>query len=105
MPYAELFNWWIFSITFNILFVIAASIYLYVRRKIPEKETLRGAGKLIRRVKDFTFVWVLLGLLAFYVYSVGVGSYILFGTGNIVVEILLILYVVKAGKPPKAQET
>jgi len=105
MPYAELFNWWIFSITFNILFVIAASIYLYVRRKTPEKQTLRGAGKLIRVVKDFTFVWVLLGLLVFYVYSVGVGSYILFGTGNIVVEVLLILYVVKAGKPPKAQET
>jgi hypothetical protein len=102
MPYAELFGWWISSITFNIVFVIAASIHLYVRRMRPEKETLRGVEKLIRVVKDFVFVLVLLGLLVFYVYSVGVGSYVLFAAGNIVVEVLLVVYVLKAGKPSKS---
>jgi hypothetical protein len=105
MPYAGLFSWWISSITFNIVFVIAASIYLYVRRTTPEKEALRGVKKLIRVVEDFVFVWVLLGLLVFYIYSVAVGSYTLFAAGNIVVEVLLVVYVLKAGKPSEGQQT
>jgi len=105
MPYSELFGWWISSITFNILFVIAASIYLYIRKKKPEKEAFRGVGKLVHIVKDFAFVWVLLGLLLFYVYSVGVGSYVIFAAGNVVVEVLLALYVIKAGKSTGAPKT
>jgi hypothetical protein len=71
----------------------------------PEKEMLRGMGKLVRVLKDFVFVWVLLGLMVFYVYSVGVGSYFLFAAGNIVVEALLIVYVLKVSKSSKAQKT
>ena len=99
-----MFGWWISSITFNILFVIAAATYLYVRRKTPEKEKLTGIAKLVRIIKDFIFVWVLLGLLIFYVYSVGLESYFNFAVGNVVVEVLLIVYVIKAGKSPKAQK-
>jgi len=103
MPHTQLFGWWISSITFNIVFVIAASIYLYVRRTTPKKEMLRGVRKLTQLVKDFVFVWVLLGLLVFYIYTVGVESYTIFAAGNIVVEILLAVYVIKVGKALDAQ--
>ena len=104
MLYSELFGWWISSITFNIVFVIAASIYLYMRKKAPEKVST-GDGRLVRIVKNFVFVWVLLGLLLFYVYSVGAGSYVIFAAGNIVVEALLALYVIKTGKTSEAPKT
>ena len=98
MPYAELFGWWISSITFVTVFVIAVSIYLYMSKNTPEKETFRGVGKLVHILKDFAFVWVLLGLLILYVYSVGAGSYVVFVAGNAIVEVLLLLYVTKPGK-------
>ena len=95
MDYSDLFGWWISSITFNIIFVIFASIYLYRRRKTAP---LAGSGgKVARWVKDFTFVWILLGLLILYVVSVGQGSYVLFAAGNIAIEIILIYYVVRSG--------
>ncbi|HXZ98674.1 MAG TPA: hypothetical protein VED24_04835 [Candidatus Acidoferrum sp.] len=105
MLYSELFGWWISSITFNIVFVIAASIYLYIHKKAPEKEVSTGDGRLMRIVKNFVFVWVLLGLLIFYVYTVGVGSYVIFAAGNVVVEALLALYVIKTGKTSEAPKT
>lgn len=100
-----MFGWWIWSITFNIAFVIAASTYLYIRRKRPEKEVLTGIGRLVRVLKDFVFVWVLVALLIFYVYAVGVGSAFLFAVGNVVVEVLLVVYALKVGKSSEAQET
>jgi amino acid transporter len=100
-----LFGWWIWSITFNIAFVIGASIYLYIRRKRPEREVLRGIGKVVRVLKNFVFVWVLLALLIFYVYAVGVGSALLFAAGNVIVEVLLVFYALKAGKSSETQET
>lgn len=42
---------------------------------------------------DFAFVWFLLGLLIFYIVSVGERSQLLFALGNIVVEALLLGYV------------
>jgi hypothetical protein len=100
-----LFSWWIWSITFNVAFVIAASIYLYTRRKRPHKEQLTGIGKVVRVLKDFVFVWVLSGLLIFYVYAVGVASASLFAAGNVVVEVLLVVYQLKVGKSSEAQQT
>ena len=97
MLYAELFDWWMSSITFDIVFVIAASIYLYRHKKTSENEVFRGVRKLVHILKEFVFVWALLGLLIFYVYSVGVGSYFIFAVGNVAVEVLLALYVIKAG--------
>jgi hypothetical protein len=76
--------------------VIAASIYLYRRRKRP---AIPPTGSRIARLaKDFVFVWILLALLVLYIVSVGQGSYPLFAIGNIVVETILIVYVVRSGK-------
>ena len=91
-----MFGWWISSITFNIVFVIFASIYLYRRRKNPVQPST--GSRVVRWAKDFVFVWILLGLLVLYVVSVGQGSYILFAVGNIVVEVVLIYYVVRSGR-------
>jgi hypothetical protein len=51
-------------------------------------------------------VWVLLGLLGLYIVSIDRGSYILFASGNIVVEALLIAYTIKnrSLKTPKTEE-
>ncbi len=95
MPYAELFTWWIATIAWSIAFPIAVSAYLYHRRK------RRGPDQPRRRlqwVADFTFVWFLLGLLAFYVLAVGRGSPLLFALGNLVVEALLLVYALWAGR-------
>ena len=96
MDYSNLFGWWISSITFNIMFVIFASIYLYRRRKTPAQPA--NGSRIVRWAKDFVFVWILLGLLVLYVVSIGQKSYILFAAGNVVVEIVLIYYVVRSGK-------
>ena len=96
--YSGLFGWWISSITFNIVFVICASIYLYRHRtKQPGRET---GPKVLRWAKDFVFVWILTGLLVLYVLSIGEGSYLLFASGNVVVEILLIIYTVRSTRSP-----
>lgn len=83
------------SITFNIMFVVVASIYLYKRRPQRGPRMPMGKEKVAHVVKNFAFVWILLGLWLFYIYSVAEGSALIFGAGNIVVEILLVLYVVK----------
>ena len=98
MPYAGLFGWWIATISWSIAFPIVVSVYLYRRR--PRKQPVR-AGRKLGRVRDFTFVWFLLGLLGFYVVSVGQGSALLFAVGNVVVEGLLILYVFRSGNEPE----
>ncbi len=101
MLYSDLFGWWIATITWSIAFPIVVSLYLYRRRSLKEPARLeRTAG----RLRDFTFVWFLLGLLGFYVVSVSQGSALLFAVGNIVVEALLLLYVFRSGKEPAAEE-
>ena len=86
MAYAELFGWWIATITWSIAFPIAISIYLYLHRK---RRATAGRGGRFRWVRDFTFVWFLLGLLLFYVFAVGRGSSLIFAVGNVAVEALL----------------
>jgi hypothetical protein len=48
-----------------------------------------------RILTDFVFVWVLLGLLVFYIVSINIGSAAIFAVGNIIVEILLLVYLFK----------
>jgi Flp pilus assembly protein TadB len=76
--------------------VIAASIYLYQRRKRATGPP--AGGRITRSARDFVFVWMLLALLILYVVSIGQGSYLLFAIGNIVVETLLIIYVMRIGR-------
>lgn len=95
MLYADLFDWWIITITWSIAFPIAVSIYLYRHRKQG------GAVQRRRRfqwARDFTFVWFLVGLLVFYIVAVGQASALLFAVGNLVVEALLLLYVYGASR-------
>ena len=60
-------------------------------------------GRAKRWVKDFFFVWVLLALLVLYIVSISEGSqgYSLFAGGNLAVEIVLTVYVMREGRPSK----
>jgi hypothetical protein len=52
-----------------------------------------------RIAKDFIFIWILLGLLVFYIFSVRLGTgrvpEVVFAGGNIAVEALLVFYLFK----------
>ena len=93
-PYPELFSWWAIVISAGIAFLTFVSIYLYVsqRKKFVENKTKKGTTRVI---VDFIFVWVLFGLLLLYIVSIGNSSITLFATGNIVVEIVLVIYLLK----------
>jgi Flp pilus assembly protein TadB len=75
-------------------------VYLYVlvfqipHRKATDSRSL-GAQ---RFVIDFIFVWVLLGILVFYIMSIAIGSALIFAAGNILVEALLIIYLLENRK-------
>ena len=89
----DLFSWWVISISFSIVFLTIVSIYLYSNRNCEKaKEKRENATTLAR---NFIFVFVLISLLFFYVFSVRIGSASLFAAGNIVVEVILIAYLFK----------
>jgi hypothetical protein len=114
----DLFVWWTISISWSIAFLIVAGIYLYVssrakcknetreksRQKMEEPPLKARAG---RTIKDFVFVWVLLGLLVFYIFSVQLGtgalSETVFAGGNIVVEALLVFYLIRNKDKPSPE--
>lgn len=85
--YGDLFGWYMIVITWSIVFIILASIYLYVQSRKARK---MDSGSYIR---DFTVVWVLIVLLVLYIVSINKGSSILFAVGNIAVEAYLLYYV------------
>jgi len=102
----SIFTWWIISISWSIAFLIVVSIYLYANSRTNRREGSRTKWNTVKLVKDFVFVWVLLGLLLFYIVSINVGSSALFAAGNIVVEVMLILYIVdNRPKSPSKQHT
>jgi len=101
----DLFVWWAISISFSIIFLTAVSIYLYIdsRSKRTDSERKKSAMKSsVRLIESFTFVWVLLGLLIFYISSIQLGATtlteVVFAIGNVVVEILLLLYLIRNRK-------
>jgi Flp pilus assembly protein TadB len=111
----DLFAWWTICISWNIVFLIVAGLYLYANsrakrneytreetnRKMKDEHSVRPyktqlkatAGRI---AKNFIFIWILLGLLVFYIFSVQLGtgrlSEVVFAMGNIVVEALLVFY-------------
>jgi hypothetical protein len=95
MAGVSLFEWYVVTITWSIVFLILASVYLYANRRVPEGSR-RPPNTLSSVVKDFVFVWVLISLLVFYVVTVLVKSQTLFAAGNLVVEALLLLYLIKS---------
>lgn len=99
MPDIDLFTWWVISISFSSVFLTLVSIYLYANSRPRRRESAQKKATKLRLGKDFMFVWVLLGLLVFYIFSIQLGAGALseeiFAIGNIVVEALLILYIVR----------
>lgn len=92
----DLFQWWAATISASSIFLSLVGVYLYLdSRKSRKADDVKGRRRLTRLLKDFVFVWVLLGLLIFYIVSIDVGSDWLFATGNIFVEILLVVYLLK----------
>jgi len=89
------FVWWAVSISGGIVFLILVSIYLYANSRANRKESKKTESNRFRFGKDFAFVWVLIGLLFFYIASVNIGSAIIFAAGNIIVEAVLIVYLIK----------
>jgi len=92
----NLFTWWIISISWSIVFMIVTGIYLYVNSRAERKEDAQKQS-LLKVVKDFRFSWILVGLLIFYIITIYLASAPLFAVGNIVVEVILILYIVSNG--------
>jgi hypothetical protein len=109
----DLFAWWAVSISWSIVFLTAAGFYLYVSSRAKSKKdtyvenhersievgTFKRAqlkAKALNIFKNFIFVWVLLGLLVFYIFSVKLGpgtfTELVFALGNIIVEALLVFY-------------
>jgi len=102
-PYPNLMGFWAVCISWSALFLTAVSIYLYMDSRKNRKQDTHATGGL-GFVRDFVFVWVLLGLLGLYIVSIDRDSAILFASGNMVVEALLIAYTVK-NRPQKGAKT
>ncbi len=95
-PYADLLVWWAVTITAGTMFLVMVSFFIYFNG---------GEGRIngnsvwgLGMVKNFVFVWIMLGLLALYIVSISGGSYTLFAAGNLVVEAILAVYVLVQGK-------
>lgn len=92
-PYPELLRWWTATITAGTMFLVLVSIYLYTRKDRNIISTF--ARSKVDFLRHFTFVWIMLALLALYIFSISNGSYEIFAAGNIVVEVILVIYVVR----------
>ncbi len=90
----DLFQWWAATITAGSLFLALVGVYLYVDSRGRRRNHQKQGRNLKRLVTDFFFVWVLLGLLVFYIVSIDVGSDLMFAVGNVLVEALLVLYLI-----------
>jgi hypothetical protein len=92
-----LFELWEITITWSIAFLLLVSFYLYGKRKRPAATARPPSGR-GTFLKDFTFVWVLVFLLVFYIVTVDLRSFVLFAVGNVFVEIFLVYYILKSRK-------
>ena len=92
IPYPELFDWWAATISAGSIFLVLVSIYLYVDSNKRREKNNREKASFLKLVYKFVFVWVLLGLLSLYVVSIRMGSSLLFAGGNIIVEVILVIY-------------
>jgi 4-hydroxybenzoate polyprenyltransferase len=104
----DLFTWWALSISFSSIFLTLVSIYLFVDTKSRREEGIRKKVSVFGILRNFVFVWVLLGLLVFYIFSINLGagalSEAVFTGGNIVVEALLVLYLLR-NREKKSEKT
>ena len=104
MQYLDFFIWWAITISGGIAFLILVSIYLYAKSKTRRTENSSKKSSRFRVGKDFVFVLVLVALLIFYIISVYIGSSLIFAAGNIIVEAILIVYLIK-NRHEKSEQT
>jgi len=90
----NLFAWWAATISGGSIFQVLVAIYIYIKQRKKRKENKKIA-KNVDILKEFIFVWILLGLLIFYIISIKIGSAAIFALGNIIVEVILIVYLMK----------
>jgi Flp pilus assembly protein TadB len=96
MASIDLFQWWAATISAGSVFLTLVGVYLYLESRKRRKEVAGKKARGKRRLlTDFIFVWVLLGLLIFYIVSIDIGSDMIFAAGNILVEVALIIYLLK----------
>ena len=99
MPNVDLFTWWALSISFSSIFLTLVSVYLFIDNKPRRNESTGKEANAFRIGKNFVCVCVLVGLLVFYIFSINLGAGVLseavFTAGNIVVEALLVLYLLR----------
>ncbi len=91
MLYSSLLTWWMISISWCALFLIAVSTYLYWKTRKPSGFSSGILGK----AKDFIFVWILACLLILYILTINDSSAIIFAAGNVIVEIVLVVYTIR----------
>ena len=94
----DLFQWWAACISGGSVFLTLVSIYLYMNSRTRRKSGRQPKTSVLRVGGDFIFVWVLLGLLVFYIISIDIGSAAVFAVGNIFVEAILVIYLLKNRK-------
>jgi hypothetical protein len=94
----DLFQWWSACISGGSVFLTLVSIYLYLDSRTRRRKLGQTGSRSLRAGRDFIFVWVLLGLLVFYIIAIDIGSATVFAVGNIFVEILLLIYLLKNGR-------
>jgi hypothetical protein len=91
----DLFQWWAATITAGSIFLALVGVYLYLDSRKRRRSVHPKRGRTLSQVvTDFVFVWVLLGLLVFYIISIDIGSDLIFAIGNVFVEALLVLYLI-----------
>jgi heme A synthase len=95
LAHIDLFQWWAATISAGSVFLALVGVYLYVVSRKRRKKSDRRARRFARSLTDFIFVWVLLGLLIFYIVSIEIGSDLVFAAGNIFVEVALIIYLLR----------
>lgn len=95
MADVDLFAWWAIIISAGTIFHTLVSIYLYAGTRARREKGKRATKNIMDLIGNFVFVWVLLGLLVFYIVTIQIGSDIVFAAGNILVEAILIVYLVK----------
>ena len=110
MAEIDLFSFWAASISGGSIFLTLVSIYLYANTRKRRKQAKRESPRTGGFIRDFAFVWVLLSLLVFYILTIlltiqgslvfylgtmQVGPAGVFAIGNVIVEALLVLYLVK----------
>lgn len=71
---------------------------MYVYADSARKKRSEKFAKPKNILKNFTFVWILLALLGLYIVTITSASQTIFTAGNLIVEVVLLLYILIRGR-------